>query len=98
MTITNILQSSRDQYALPSLVIGAVMISFSGVWVEVSHVTPTVSAFYRVFFGGIILLAAALFRREVIWNEGRHLLLGLFCGALFAIDLAGDKHQPNSKD
>ena len=87
MTITNILQASRDHYALLSLVIGAVMISFSGVWVEVSHVTPTVSAFYRVFFGGIILLTAALFRREVIWNGGRHLLLGLICGALFAVDL-----------
>jgi drug/metabolite transporter (DMT)-like permease len=87
MTITNILQASRDHYALLSLVIGAVMISFSGVWVEVSHVTPTASAFYRVFFGGIILLTAALFRREVIWNGGRHLLLGLICGALFAVDL-----------
>ena len=87
MTITNILQASRDHYALLSLVIGAVMISFSGVWVEVSHVTPTVSAFYRVFFGGIILLTAALFRREVIWNGGRHLILGLICGALFAVDL-----------
>jgi len=87
MTITNILQASRDHYALLSLVFGAVMISFSGVWVEVSHVTPTASAFYRVFFGGIILLTAALFRREVIWNGERHLLLGLICGVLFAVDL-----------
>jgi drug/metabolite transporter (DMT)-like permease len=87
MTITNILRASRDHYALLSLVIGAVMISFSGVWVEVSHVTPTASAFYRVFFGGIVLLTAAVFRREMIWNGGRHLLLGLICGALFAVDL-----------
>lgn len=87
MTITNILQASRNHYAFLSLVIGAVMISFSGVWVEVSHVTPTTSAFYRVFFGGIILLPAALFRREVIWQGGRHLFLVLICGVLFAIDL-----------
>jgi drug/metabolite transporter (DMT)-like permease len=72
---------------LASLVIGAVMISFSGVWVKVSHVTPTVSAFYRVFFGGIILLSAALFRREMIWHGGRQLLLSLTCGLLFAVDL-----------
>jgi drug/metabolite transporter (DMT)-like permease len=87
MTSTNILHAARPHYAFLSLVIGAVMISFSGVWVELSHVTPTASAFYRVFFGSIILLAVTLFRREMIWQGGRHLLLGLICGVLLAIDL-----------
>lgn len=63
------------------------MISFSGVWVELSHVTPTVSAFYRVFFGGVILVAATLWRSELAWRGKRHLFLGLICGALFAVDL-----------
>ncbi|MFH2218848.1 MAG: DMT family transporter [Pseudomonadota bacterium] len=93
MTLTHILQASRDRYAFLSLVAGAVMISFSGVWVKVSHVTPTGSAFYRVFFGGVILLAAALFRREVVWNGGRNLLPGLVCGALFAVDLVLYHHS-----
>ena len=44
--------------ALLHLLIGAVLISFSGVWVKVSHVPPVVSAFDRVFFGGLILLGA----------------------------------------
>jgi drug/metabolite transporter (DMT)-like permease len=87
MTSTNFLHAARPHYAFLSLVIGAVMISFSGVWVELSHVTPTASAFYRVFFGSIILLAVTLFRREMIWQGGRHLLLGLICGVLLAIDL-----------
>jgi len=85
--IRNTFQAARWHHVLASLVIGAVMISFSGVWVKVSHVTPTVSAFYRVFFGGIILLSAALFRREMIWHGGRQLLLSLTCGLLFAVDL-----------
>ena len=85
--IKNILQASKRHYALASLVIGAVMISFFGVWVKISLVTPTASAFYRVFFGGIILLSAALLRREMVWQGGRHLLLSLICGFLFAIDL-----------
>ena len=85
--ITDILATFRHRYSLVSLVIGAVMISFSGVWVKVSHVTPTASAFYRVFFGGIILLSAALLRGEMVWYGGRHLLLSLICGLLFAIDL-----------
>ncbi len=73
---------------MASLIVGAVMISFSGVWVEFSHVTPIASAFYRVFFGGIILLSAALLRREMVWHGGRHLLLSLTCGLFFAVDLA----------
>jgi drug/metabolite transporter (DMT)-like permease len=70
-----------------SIIVGAVMISFSGVWVKVAHVTPNVSAFYRVFFGGIILLAAALYRQEFKWQGARHLLLSLLCGLFFALDL-----------
>ncbi len=63
------------------------MISFSGVWVKVSHVTPTVSAFYRVFFGGVFLLIAAMARHELRPRGRRQLLLGLLCGLFFAFDL-----------
>jgi drug/metabolite transporter (DMT)-like permease len=35
---------------------GATLISFSGVYVKLAHVSPTVAGFYRTFFGGIILL------------------------------------------
>ena len=80
-------QTSGWHRALISLIIGAVLISFSGVWVKVSHVAPTASAFYRVFFGGIILLSAALFRHEMVWHGKRHLLLSLTCGLFFAVDL-----------
>jgi drug/metabolite transporter (DMT)-like permease len=85
--IGTILQGSRRHHAIISLVTGAVMISFSGVWVKASHVAPIASAFYRVFFGAIILLSAAFIRREMIWHGGRHLLLSLTCGLFFAIDL-----------
>ncbi len=37
--------------ALIALTAGAMLISFSGVWVKFAHVAPTVSAFYRVFLG-----------------------------------------------
>lgn len=63
------------------------MISFSGVWVRISHVTPTVSAFYRVFFGGIILLAMALMRREVKWQGRQNALFVLVCSLFFSLDL-----------
>lgn len=63
------------------------MISFSGVWVKISDVTPTASAFYRVFLGGLFLVAAAGIRREIRWLGIRHAALGCLCGLFFALDL-----------
>jgi drug/metabolite transporter (DMT)-like permease len=73
--------------ALPHLLIGAVMISFSGVWVKVSQVAPMVSAFYRVLFGGLILLFVAVLKREALWHGKRFLGWGLLCAFFFALDL-----------
>ncbi len=73
--------------ALPYLLIGAVMISFSGVWVKISHVSPMVSAFYRVFFGGLILLAVAGLKRETVWQGRRFMGWSLLCAFFFALDL-----------
>ena len=87
MARLNELSSRGTRFALLSLIVGAVMISFSGVWVKVAHVTPNVSAFYRVFFGAIILLGAALYRRELKWLGTRQLILSLLCGFLLALDL-----------
>ena len=82
------MNSLPKHHALSALLIGALMISFSGVWVKVSHVPPTVSAFYRVFFGGLILLAVALLKREIGRQARGYLGWGLLCGFLFALDLA----------
>lgn len=69
------------------MVIGAIMISFSGVWVNVCHVTSTASAFYRVLFGGLFLLALSWCSREAKRFESRYLFLGLLCGLFFSVDL-----------
>ncbi len=76
------------QAAVAYLLMGAVMISFSGVWVKVAHVTPTVSAFYRVLFGGIILLVICLARGEVRNPGVRAVGRLIICGLFFAVDLA----------
>jgi len=81
------LKSQATRLTMLGLIVGAVLISFSGVWVKVAHVSPNVSAFYRVFFGSIVLLAAALYHREIKWLKLRDLLLSVLCGILFALDL-----------
>lgn len=78
---------AQRKTAVLSLVAGAIMISFSGVWVKFSHVTPTVSAFYRVFFGALILLLITLFKKKMQWRSPGPLIYGLIGGSLFALDL-----------
>jgi drug/metabolite transporter (DMT)-like permease len=73
--------------AIAQLIIGAGIISFSGVWVKTSHVTPTVSAFYRVCFGGICLLMVCLVRRELRWWGYKNALLLVICSLFFGLDL-----------
>jgi len=87
MQNTQALKIFNPRVALVSLVIGAVLISFSGVWVKTAHVTPNVSAFYRAFFGGIVLFAAAVYRGEIKWRGTRQFVLSTLCGFLFALDL-----------
>ena len=69
------------------LVLGAVMISFSAVFVKLVHVPPTVSGFYRVFFGGIILLFVMLLRREHLMLKPRAYMVLCLAALFFALDL-----------
>lgn len=63
------------------------MISFSGVWVKLSHVTPTSAAFYRVLIGGVFLLLGSIWRREFSRLSRMQTGLVLLAGILFAMDL-----------
>ncbi len=66
---------------------GAFMISFSAVFVKMAHVGPTTSAFYRMLFGGVILLALALVRRETLWKGWSSLAPAAASGFFIAADL-----------
>ena len=69
------------------VIIGAVMISFSGVYVKLAHVSPTVSGFYRMFFGGICLVLIVVLKKDKIWDGLGTFILSLLCGLFFALDL-----------
>jgi len=70
-----------------NILIGALFISFSGVWVAWSGVHPTVSAFYRVFFGTAFLAIACLWKHEIHPVSAKTLSLSVLCGLCFAADL-----------
>ena len=81
------LNGHTSHLAKTRLAAGAFIISFSGVWVKICHVTATTSAFYRVLFGGIFLLLAVWIKGEMRRLMPRHIVLGLSCGLLIAVDL-----------
>jgi drug/metabolite transporter (DMT)-like permease len=66
---------------------GAVMLSFSAVFVKWAHVGPTMAGFYRMFFGGLFLLCAILVRKERIFHGSHHVKTAFVCSLLFALDL-----------
>ena len=69
------------------LTVGAILISFSGVYVKIAHVSPVVAGFYRMLFGGIVLLVLVLLRRELRFKGCVYLSVGLFCSFWLAVDL-----------
>lgn len=78
---------SVSLHALGYIIFGAAMVSFTSVLVELAHVGPTVSAFYRMLFGGVILLAVTLIRGDRLWYGIKSLAIPFLCAFLFSLDL-----------
>jgi len=68
---------------------GAAMISFAPVFVRLVDVSPTASAFYRTFLGGVILVGWVAFARARRVSRSPGAVAALVAaGLLFAGDLA----------
>lgn len=66
---------------------GALVISTTSIFVKWAHVAPTVSAFYRMGFGGALLFLLLLVQRRWQGVNRRDVLWMLFPAAAFAVDL-----------
>lgn len=75
-----------SQYMIKML-IAAVIISTSSVWVKIADVAPSVSGFYRMFIGGIVLMLLALTQRLRLWQNMNHFFWLFLAGLFFACDL-----------
>jgi drug/metabolite transporter (DMT)-like permease len=75
------------------LALGGTIISFSAVFVQLTHIAPGISAFYRVAFGAFFLLLWMLYKRPRLFTGGRHLALLLLAGLFFAADLYAWHHS-----
>lgn len=75
------------RYAMARLVAGAVVISFSPVWVTFTATDPTTTAFYRLAIGGALLLLIVRLRGERIWIRPALVGAVVVAGTCFAFDL-----------
>jgi drug/metabolite transporter (DMT)-like permease len=70
-----------------SMACGAALISTTSIFVRWAHVAPTVSAFYRMFFGGLMLLVLLFMRRQLRRIEWADVLWLLIPALAFCADL-----------
>lgn len=69
------------------LIAGSSIISFSAVFTRMTTVSSSVSAFYRVLFGGVFLLGYSLLKREKLWAGMSAFLHAVLAGIFFSCDL-----------
>ncbi len=69
------------------MLVAAVIISTSSVWVKLADLSASSIGFYRMFFGGVFLVVLCAIKQQILWRN-LNTLKWLFLGALFfAADL-----------
>jgi len=69
-----------------SLAVGILFISLSPIFVKLADASPVVCAFYRIFFGLILLVPYCLIKQN-LKVERKDLILALIGGLVFAVDI-----------
>lgn len=82
------MQSSPNQnWAMPTMLFAALVISTSSVWVKLAAMGPTVTGFYRMLIGGLVMVLICLMQSRRLWYSWSY-CKWLTLGALFfAADL-----------
>lgn len=69
------------------MLVAAIIISTSSVWVKISEVAPSVSGFYRMFIAGCLLLTFCLVKRIDLWRGWKYFSWLFLAAFFFALDL-----------
>ena len=85
--MTPVRQAPIPRGAFVRMTIGAALISTTSIFVRWAHIEPTASAFYRMLFGGLMLLVLLLVRRQWRMPSPRELLVLSLPALAFGIDL-----------
>lgn len=79
--------TARESLAVGRVLLGATLISFAPVFVRLTSVGPSTSAFYRVLFGGLILVVWVTAAGKKLSARGLTLAMLVAAGFFFAVDL-----------
>jgi drug/metabolite transporter (DMT)-like permease len=81
------MKDNSPNRSILALAAGAAIVSFTGPIVRVLAVAPTVTAFYRMVFGGVILIAIVLIARQRLRLDRASILLAAAAALSFAFDM-----------
>lgn len=70
-----------------AMLTAAVIISTASVWVKLADIAPSVSGFYRMFIGGVVLIILCYQQKLRMWSGWGHYKWLFFAGLSFAFDL-----------
>ena len=79
--------NASPRRALAALAAGAAVIAWTSIFVRLAHVAPTVSAFWRMALGGVILVAILVAQRRWQKPGARDVAWMLLPAGAFALDL-----------
>ena len=85
----------RPKSATYQVLLGALLISFSPVFVKLAHVGPTAAGVYRTAIGAVALFIFALLSRQKIYVGLRPFVRSIAIGFIFACDLTAWHHSIN---
>ncbi|MDL2316644.1 DMT family transporter [Desulfovibrio sp. OttesenSCG-928-A18] len=88
MQISRLSQLPQSAKGTLYVLVGAVCISFSPLFVRLPDVGPTAAAFYRLLWGSVALFAVSFARKDRILPSGRVLVPMLLAAAFFTGDLS----------
>jgi drug/metabolite transporter (DMT)-like permease len=77
----------ESEVVMLQIILGAIIISFSSVFVKMVHVGPTAALFYRFLFGGVALVIGLILSKMPLFRSVRSLGLAATAGLLFSFDL-----------
>lgn len=80
-------QTKISQWPVLTMLFAALIISTSSVWVKLADLGPTVTGFYRMAIGGLLLLAWCLWQSRRLWYSWDYFKWLLLGAAFFAADL-----------
>lgn len=69
------------------MLFAAFLISTSSVWVKLADLAPSVSGFYRMAIGGVVLWLWCLLSKKRLWVDDQYLMKALWPALFFAADL-----------